>query len=47
MKNLTDANRNLNIETLLRFKGFEKLNKYELSKVKGGDDTTPPVIFPH
>lgn len=40
MKNLTNA-------TVIKFQAFEKLNRYELSKVKGGgtaDD--PPIVDP-
>jgi len=48
MKNLTNANRNLTILNVLKFQGFEKLTRYELSKVKGGDPgVQPPIIYPH
>jgi len=48
MKNLTNANRNSAITNVLKFQGFEKLTRYELSKVKGGDATDDlPVNFPH
>ena len=47
MKNLSNASKNVTIAALLKFQVFEKLNRTELIKVKGGsraDD--PPVVIP-
>ena len=47
MKNLTNDSKNLTIYAVLKFQGFEKLNRYELSKVKGGTEKDdPPVTVP-
>lgn len=47
MKNLTNASKNSKMNGLLKLRGFELLNKYELSKVKGGEDPNgPPIIIP-
>ena len=47
MKNLTNASKNLTIASVIKFQGFEKLNRYELSKVKGGSELDdPPIVIP-
>ena len=47
MKNLINASKNLTIAAVIKFQGFEKLNRFELSKVKGGaTEDDPPVVDP-
>ena len=46
MKNLTNEKKSSMMTNVFKLQGFEKLTRYELSKVRGGDDNDPPVIFP-
>ncbi len=46
MKKVTTVSRNLNIASVFKFQGFEKLSKYELSRIKGGSEDIPPIVDP-
>lgn len=48
MKNLTNVKKSSMMTNVIKLQGFEKLTRYELSKVRGGDEgnAEPPVIYP-
>lgn len=47
MKNLTNVKRSPMMTNVFNLQNFEKLTRYELSKVKGGGDgDSPPVVYP-
>ncbi|MBN2212622.1 MAG: hypothetical protein JW723_00130 [Bacteroidales bacterium] len=47
MKNLTNVKKSSMTTNVLKFQGFERLTRYELGKIRGGDEgQNEPIIYP-